>query len=84
MIKELKESIVEEYFSQQEPTCFFLNQSFNIKTYVVDNYVILGQITALRFLEWTCHNPNGVIALPTGKTPEFFIQWVKYYRNNFC
>ena len=50
---------------------------------IVDNYVELGQLTALRFLEWVCHNPGGVIALPTGKTPEFFIQWVKYYLSNW-
>ncbi len=50
---------------------------------IVDNYVELGQLTALRFLEWVCMNPGGVIALPTGKTPEFFIKWVEYYLHNW-
>ncbi|MCX7985529.1 MAG: 6-phosphogluconolactonase, partial [Bacteroidales bacterium] len=76
-------SKVEKHFSEQSPTRFFLSQSFNISTFVVDNYITLGQITALRFLEWVCKNPEGVIALPTGKTPEFFIQWVKYYLANW-
>ena len=50
---------------------------------MVDNYVELGQLTALRFLEWVNLNQGGVIALPTGKTPEFFIKWVQYYLANW-
>jgi glucosamine-6-phosphate deaminase len=76
-------SKVEEYFSQKKPSVFFSNLPFNFQTYVVDNYINLGQLTALRFLEWVYHNPHGIIALPTGKTPEFFIQWVKYYLANW-
>lgn len=45
---------------------------------VVDNFPTLGLITALRFLEWVSENPTGVISLPTGKTPEYFIKWVSY------
>jgi len=45
--------------------------------------VELGQLTALRFLEWVSLNQGGVIALPTGKTPEFFIKWVQYYLANW-
>ncbi|MFQ6614374.1 MAG: glucosamine-6-phosphate isomerase, partial [Fidelibacterota bacterium] len=33
--------------------------------------------------EWSAHNPEGVISLPTGKTPEYFIKWVQYLRNNW-
>src|SRR5262249_53423401 len=29
-----------------------------------------------RFIEWVQHNPEGTIALPTGKTPEYFIREV--------
>lgn len=76
-------SKVEAYFSGQEPTCFLGQLPFNIRAFVVDNYVTLGQLTALRFLEWVCQNPYGVVALPTGKTPEFFIQWVKFYLENW-
>ena len=50
---------------------------------VVDNFPILGKITALRFIEWIIENPGGVISLPTGKTPEFFIKWAKYYLTNW-
>jgi glucosamine-6-phosphate deaminase len=45
----------------------------------VDNFPLLGRLTALRFLEWVQQNPDGVIALPTGKTPEYFIKFVTRY-----
>ena len=40
-------------------------------------------LTALRFLEWVAGNPDGVISLPTGKTPEYFIKWTQYLLNNW-
>lgn len=46
---------------------------------LVDNFPRLGFFTSLRFLEWVSENPNGVISLPTGKTPEFFIKWTKHF-----
>lgn len=46
---------------------------------IVDNFPALGKLTALRFLEWVQSNPGGVISLPTGKTPEYFIKWVTHY-----
>ncbi len=42
---------------------------------VVQNFPDLGLLTSLRFLEWVSENPDGVISLPTGKTPEYFIKW---------
>jgi glucosamine-6-phosphate deaminase len=42
---------------------------------VVQNFPDLGLLTALRFLEWVAENPEGVISLPTGKTPEYFIKY---------
>ncbi len=42
---------------------------------VVRNFPNLGLLTALRFIEWVAENPEGVISLPTGKTPEYFIKW---------
>jgi len=42
---------------------------------VVQNFPNLGLLTSLRFLEWAAQNPEGVISLPTGKTPEYFIKW---------
>lgn len=49
----------------------------------VDNFPKLGLITACRFLEWVSENPNGVISLPTGKTPEFFIKWTQFLLENW-
>jgi glucosamine-6-phosphate deaminase len=49
----------------------------------VGNFPALGDLTALRFLEWVQTNPEGVVSLPTGKTPEHFIRWVKYYLRNW-
>jgi glucosamine-6-phosphate deaminase len=46
---------------------------------VVDDFPSLGRLTALRFIEWLQKNPDGVISLPTGKTPEHFIRWTKRY-----
>jgi len=42
----------------------------------VNNFPLLGKLTAFRFIEWVLKNPGGVISLPTGKTPEHFIKWV--------
>jgi glucosamine-6-phosphate deaminase len=44
---------------------------------VVKNLPDLGLLTSLRFLEWASENPDGVISLPTGKTPEYFIKWTQ-------
>ena len=49
----------------------------------VDNFPKLGLFTALRFLEWVAENPEGVISLPTGKTPEYFIRWTQYLLENW-
>jgi glucosamine-6-phosphate deaminase len=45
---------------------------------LVDNFPSLGKLVAYRFLEWVLENPDGVISLPTGKTPEYFIKWTKF------
>lgn len=55
----------------------------NIPFITVDNFPKLGFLTALRFLEWVNENPNGVISLPTGKTPEYFIVWTVYMLDNW-
>ncbi|MFC1733305.1 hypothetical protein ACFL6I_23650 [candidate division KSB1 bacterium] len=47
-----------------------------IPAIVVDSFPALGKLTAMRFIEWVQANPYGVIALPTGKTPEYFIKWI--------
>lgn len=50
-----------------------------IRVIEVPNFPTLGKLTALRFLESVLKNPDGVISLPTGKTPEHFIKWVNYF-----
>jgi glucosamine-6-phosphate deaminase len=54
-----------------------------IKTLVVDNFPALGKLTALRFLEWAQQNEGAALALPTGKTPEYFIKWVNHFLNGW-
>jgi len=49
----------------------------------VPNFPSLGRLTALRFLEWVLDNPEGVVSLPTGKTPEYFIKWTKHFLGNW-
>jgi glucosamine-6-phosphate deaminase len=44
---------------------------------IVQNFPELGLLASLRFLEWVSDNPEGVISLPTGKTPEYFIKWTQ-------
>lgn len=55
----------------------------NIPYIVTDNFPKLGLITAVRFLEWASKNPDGVISLPTGKTPEYFIKWTQFLLENW-
>jgi glucosamine-6-phosphate deaminase len=50
-----------------------------IPTIVVPHFPMLGKLTALRFLEWVQGHPGGVVSLPTGKTPEYFIKWVSRF-----
>lgn len=54
-----------------------------IPVIIVDNFPALGKLTAMRFLEWVQQHPEGVISLPTGKTPEHFIKWVQYYLHHW-
>jgi len=54
-----------------------------IKVVEVPNFPSLGKIVSLRFIEWLQLNPDGVISLPTGKTPEYFIKWTKFYLENW-
>ena len=55
----------------------FKTQSTNISYVIVDNFPELGLLTSLRFLEWVDENPEGIVSLPTGKTPEYFIKWTQ-------
>ncbi len=59
------------------------SQSAKIPYILVDNFPNLGLLTSLRFLEWVSENPEGVVSLPTGKTPEFFIKWTHHLLANW-
>lgn len=45
------------------------------------NIYELGKIVALNFMEWVHDNPSGVVALPTGRTPEYFIKTLGRYKS---
>lgn len=73
--------------SQVEKTFYELSGKPDISTKIpyllVDNFPKMGLLTALRFLEWSYENPNGIISLPTGKTPEYFIKWTAFLLENW-
>jgi len=79
-LNKVKYSNVESAFIQES---IIKEVSTNIPYVVVDNFPKLGLFTSLRFLEWVSQNPQGVISLPTGKTPEFFIKWTQYFLKNW-
>lgn len=73
-------SQVESAFANNQD---FKSQSSRIPYILVDNFPDLGLLTSLRFLEWASENPEGIISLPTGKTPEYFIKWTQHILNNW-
>ena len=81
--KYITESKVELFFEKQYNNPIISKNDEKVKVITVDNYIHLGQFIALRFLEWVALNPGGVVSLPTGKTPEFFIKWMQYYIENW-
>ncbi len=78
--KKIAQSAVENHFIGRKAKHY---ESERIRVITVPNYVVLGQLTALRFIEWIKSNPQGIVALPTGKTPEYFIKWFVYYINHW-
>lgn len=76
-----------KFASKVEQAFFDLSEQKEMTTKIpyitVENFPKMGFFTALRFLEWVSQNPDGVISLPTGKTPEFFIKWTKYLLENW-
>ncbi len=75
------------HFSKIEQAFLQISEQQSITTdipyLIVENFPQLGFLTALRFIEWVQNNPNGVISLPTGKTPEFFIKWTQHIISNW-
>ncbi|MFA3781798.1 glucosamine-6-phosphate deaminase [Melioribacteraceae bacterium 4301-Me] len=71
------QSKVEQYFLNKSGKELIYRPTEKIPVIQVSSFPELGKLTALRFIEWVLENPNGVISLPTGKTPEHFIKWVE-------
>src|SRR4030067_337013 len=69
-------SKVEQYYLEKSERELCYKSTEKIPVIQVSNFPELGKLTALRFIEWVLQNPDGVISLPTGKTPEHFIKWV--------
>ena len=74
-------------FSKVEQKFFSESKLQNITTrmpYIaVDNFPKLGLLSALSFLEWAAQNPTGVVSLPTGKTAQYFLHFVKLVLENW-
>lgn len=77
------ESKIEAFFIKKDSLYRDDTRFRKIPMLTMENYLSLGQVTALRFLEWVCLNLGGVVALPTGRTPEFFIKWMQFYLANW-
>ena len=76
-------SSVEQYYLTKSKKELQYKPTEKIPIIQVDNFPELGKLTALRFVEWLQSNPNGVVSLPTGKTPEHFIRWVSRIINQW-
>ena len=70
-------SAVERYYLGRTDQSIRYSPEEKIDVLVIDSFPELGRLTALRFLEWVQVNPEGVVSLPTGKTPEYFIREVQ-------
>jgi len=81
--KKIPDSKVEQIVLEKSDRKFIYEPTEKIGVIEVDNFPALGKLTAMRFLEWVQQNPEGVISLPTGKTPEHFIKWVTFYLQNW-
>ena len=69
-------SKVENYYLSKSGKKLIYEPTEKIPIIQVDNFPELGELTALRFIEWLQNNPGGVVSLPTGKTPEHLISWI--------
>ena len=76
-------SRVEEVVLRKSGKAILYPPTEKIKTIEVPDFPTLGKFTAVRFLEWLQLNPEGVVSLPTGKTPEHFINWTEYFLQNW-
>ncbi len=76
-------SAVEKHFIQCSGKPLRYDPAERTSIIEVADFPSLGRLTALRFLEWVLENPEGVVSLPTGKTPEYFIKWAHHYLDHW-
>ncbi len=76
-------SAVESMILEKQGNPPLLFPGEHIPALVVESFPVLGKLTALRFLEWVQKNPEGVVSLPTGKTPEYFIKHMTRYLSSW-
>lgn len=76
-------SIVEQKVLERSGMQLIYPPLEKIGVIIVNSFPELGTLTALRFIEWVQGNPGGVICLPTGKTPEYFIKEVVRFLNTW-
>ncbi|MBD3378765.1 glucosamine-6-phosphate deaminase [candidate division KSB1 bacterium] len=81
--KRTPQSRLEQVALQQSNRKFIYEPTEKIPVLEVDNYPALGKLVALRFIEWVQENPEGIVSLPVGKTPEHFIKNVIYLLENW-
>ncbi|NOX67255.1 MAG: glucosamine-6-phosphate deaminase [Chlorobi bacterium] len=81
-IPELTSKVEKYYLDRSEKKLQYKPTEF-IPVIQVNNFPELGKLTALRFVEWLQDNTDGVVSLPTGKTPEHFIKWVSKILNEW-
>lgn len=74
-------SVEEKFLSESNRK--LISPEENIPIIETENLCKLGELTALRFIEWVIENLEGVIAFPTGKTPELFIRYLQYYKRHW-
>ncbi len=72
-------SAVEQWYYEQSGRKLQYSPDEKVPVIEVSNFPALGRLTALRFIEWVLENPEGVVSLPTGKTPEYFIRWSQHF-----
>jgi len=76
-------SKVEKYYLQKSGKKLIYTPTEKVPVIQVNNFPELGELTAFRFIEWLQNNPEGIVSLPTGKTPEHFIYWVSHIFKNW-
>lgn len=76
--KPIWSSVEKQFLIQSGRREMYPNEYFSV-IQVKDQYM-LGKLTALRFIEWVQTHPNGVVALTSGNTPEYFIKFLYYYK----